>query len=74
MLLSSWMSHNVVWHKFIDIPGNLLSGSFKSSGMLRCVVGLVVFRVFGPVDEGTAMLRNVEHYSPKITASHRRSL
>jgi hypothetical protein len=49
---------------------NLLSGSFKSSGMLRCVVGLVLF---GSGDEGTAILRNVEYYSSKDMASHRRS-
>jgi len=54
--------------------GNLLSGSFKSSGMLGCVVGLVVFRVSGSGDQGTAILPNVEHYFPKDTRSHRRSL
>jgi len=45
--------------------GNLLSGSFKSSGVLHCVVGLVVFRVFDSGDEETAILRNVENYFPK---------
>ena len=38
--------------------------------MLRCVVGLAVFRVFVSGDEATAILQNVEHYFPKDTASH----